>query len=249
MDDIDPSNDETVIVKDPADVEGIILDGIRSIRKSFVRPAYSTLLEHVNNSGEFNLNMESFKRIMKDMEDNSLIYMKRKRGAESFYISGDKQEKVNAEKSSTLDGPFSTENNDIITDKIFNDIVNKVKSDVLLHITEHNLLSAKAETVNKPNPTNEINRDDDFSERKRNDNDLINDHEIRDVGKAASTSKNEYVTNANDDSLIHNYNEKNEQLLTAYREEIKFLRNELLSKNKIIELILAQSSNTNSVNV
>ena len=80
--DLCTENDETIVVKDMERVEEIIIEGISNTRKSCARPSYQRLLSYINNGKEFNLNMESLKRIL----EKELIYVKGKRGFESFYV-------------------------------------------------------------------------------------------------------------------------------------------------------------------
>ena len=47
-------NDETIVTKEVERVEEIIMEGIVSIRKSYRRPSYHTLLSLVNEGGEIN---------------------------------------------------------------------------------------------------------------------------------------------------------------------------------------------------
>ena len=54
-----------------------MIEGILSIRMSYSRPSYMTMLSYVNNGVEFNLNMM----------DIGTIHMKGQKGQESFYIS------------------------------------------------------------------------------------------------------------------------------------------------------------------
>ena len=82
MDEINSENDETIQLKNVENIEEVIIEGILSIRKSYARPSYITILSYVNNGEEFNLNMQSLKRIMKDMMDMGTIHVKGKRGQE-----------------------------------------------------------------------------------------------------------------------------------------------------------------------
>ena len=131
--------DETIMIKDTERVEEIIIDGIYGIRKSCSRPSYQTLLTFVNEGDEFNIDMRSLKRIINDVKKKNLICTKGKKGAESFYVVeklGEVQEETFDKKK--MDEANISEIN--ITEKIYLDIVNKVKSDVLLYITEHGFI-------------------------------------------------------------------------------------------------------------
>ena len=85
MDDIYGENDETILLKNVERIEEVIIEGILSIRKSCSRPSYITMLSYVNNGEEFNLNMQSLKRIMKDMMDMGTIHVAK--GDKSHFMS------------------------------------------------------------------------------------------------------------------------------------------------------------------
>ena len=74
MEDICSENDEAVLVKNLDRIEELIIEGIFSIRKNVSSP-YATILLYINNGDEFNLNIASLKRIMKDMLDKGINYM------------------------------------------------------------------------------------------------------------------------------------------------------------------------------
>ena len=104
MDDIYSENDETILLKNVERIGEVIIEGILSIRKSCSRPSFFTMLSYVNNGEEFNLNMQSLKRIMKDMMDMGTIYVKGKMGQESFYVSDKCSDETNIpENSEKLD--------------------------------------------------------------------------------------------------------------------------------------------------
>ena len=54
-------NDETVLLKNLDRFEEVIIEGIVEIRKKSIRPSFNTVLSHVNNGEEFNLNMKSLR--------------------------------------------------------------------------------------------------------------------------------------------------------------------------------------------
>ena len=251
MDEINSENDETIQLKNVENIEEVIIDGILSIRKSYARPSYITILSYVNNGEEFNLNMQSLKRIMKDMMDMGTIHVKGKRGQESFYVS-DKcsNETIIPDNTEDVDDVTNVLEK-IMNDELYKHLVNKVESGVISHITENKSLSLNlehkfnllsAEFDNKCNSLC-IKLEDKINSLnlKVNDIDLNNNKIINDNDENLNAKINSKLTT--DDSshdINSNYDYKNDVLITTLKDEIKFLRNELRSKDKIIELIVKE---------
>ena len=232
----------------------VIIDGIYAIRKTRIRPSYSTLLSYVNKSEHFNLNMDSLNTIMNEMMDNNKIYVKGKKGAESFFVSRESDGKPDF-SSITEDSDDVDFRENIIDDILYDNIVNKIKDELLLHTSESiNLLSvdfAKKLTV--------LNEQFDLLSMKLNRrNTNIND-ECSGNYMSNSESK-DYIDNnslhyyntqkdgfINDGNLFLNSECRNntiyrndDTLIATLKDEITFLRNELRSKDKIIELIVKE---------
>ena len=233
-----------------------IIDGILAIRKTRVRPSYSTVLSYVNNSEEFNLNIDNLRTIMDEMMENNKIYVKGKKGSESFYVS---RESDGNPDINSITGDSDDENfrENIIDDISYDNIVNKVKGELLLHINEQvNLLSTEFEKkftlLNehldllsmKVNRRNYVNTNDQYSSN------YINKAELKDCidDNLAHYHNSEKDGLVNDGNVYLNsecrnntiYSNQN-TLITTLKDEITFLRNELRSKDKIIELIIKES--------
>ena len=219
MNEICNESDETIMLKDADRIEEVIIEGIYSIRKNCSRPSHATILSYINNGDEFNLNVASLKRIMNDMLDKGNIYVKGKKGMESFYVS-----KHSENNSEIPDNEIKLKDvnilENIMCDEFYNIFVNKVKDEVLSHINIHDtLLSTKIDE--KFNLLSEqLKLSSENKDKNTNDESNLNTgDDIKSDGKS-------------------NY----DVLITTLKEEITFLRNELRSKDKIIELIVKESN-------
>ena len=234
MDDNCDKNDETILIKDVEHAEEIIKEGIYAIRKSCSRPSYKNILSYVNGSDEFNLNMPSLKKIMNSMIEKDIIYMKGKKGSESFYVTENSGEDPQVSELNKLENVNFLEN--FINDQFYKVIVNKVKDDVLLHLTENNLLNAKVEHLMEQRLLSA--KVDKLFESKGTDLLFTNNKNIDDINTNDVSPK---CKNKTCNSLS-----TNDVLIDTLNSEIEFLRSELLSKDKIIELILNQLPNGNT---
>ena len=234
MDDKCDKNDETILVKDVEHAEEIIKEGIYAIRKSCSRPSYKNILSYVNGSDEFNLNMPSLKNIMNSMIEKDIIYMKGKKGSESFYVTENSGEDPQVSELNKLENVNFLEN--FINDQFYKVIVNKVKDDVLLHLTENNLLNAKVEHLMEQRLLSA--KVDKLFESKGTDPLFTNNKNIDDINTNDVSPK---CKNKTCNSLS-----TNDVLIDTLNSEIEFLRSELLSKDKIIELILNRLPNGNT---
>ena len=236
--DIVNENDETILVKNVEQIEELIINGILSIRKSCSRPSYTTLLTYVNDGDEFNLNAKSLKRVLKDMMENGTIYMKGKKGSESFYVSESSSEEKSFLNLSKVDDVIL---DNIMSDEVYSNFVNKVKCDVFSYIMGNNLLSTKLEHEFNILSTEHDNKYNSLSTKLE---DKINSLNLKDNDKHDSNLNDRMIHENNDylRKMNSNYNDKYDVLITTLKDEITFLRNELRSKDKIIELIVKESN-------
>ena len=118
----------------------------------------------------------------------------------SFYVT----EEISDENEFQLINESEGELEKFINDKFYETLVNRIKSEITLALTEHNLLSMNSDE-NILLSTNDL--------VKQN----LNCNKLRD----------------------------NDALITALNDEITFLRKEILSKDKIIELVIKERSSNN----
>ena len=141
-----------------------------------------------------------------------------------------------------------------MNNELYKHLVNKVESGVISQITENNSLSLKlehkfnllsAEYDNKYNSLY-IKLEDKINSLniKVDDKtciDLNNDNIINDNNENLNVKINsKRTTDVSLKDINSNYDYKNDILITTLKDEIKFLRNELRSKDKIIELIVKE---------
>lgn len=252
---IDNENDEPVLLKNIERIEELIIETIYSIRKSCSRPSYSSVLSHINGGEEFNLNAESLKRIVKDMVDKGTIYIKGKRGSESFYVVEEEETDKEVPGNNNNIDPENILKN-ILSGDFYHVFVNKLKDDVMLHITEETLLSTKLDDKFKSlsvkldekfkslNIKADFNAEPNPNDITHNKNDKNDDRNKRINGKVCTNDVLYDGINSDRNSIA-----KDDILITSLKEEIAFLRNEIRSKDKIIELIITELPNGYERNV
>ena len=208
-------------------LEEIILRIIKRIRESRSRPGFQNILTFVNRGGEFNLSMDYLKNILCKMVDENKICIKGKEKSESFYIL-DKTEEIKP-----VDVKDKTEEIKPV------DIKDASKLDNSIHdyINEqfHVTLAAMIKR--------EVNVQLNVLDNKEIFRELIKDEIHVAVSKLSSFNAS---FNSNDSNQCkHNCSidrKVNDTLLSTLNSEIAFLRSELSSKNKTIELLINDRS-------
>ena len=180
-------------------IEEAILSIIGKIKKDRNRACVQNIHTFVNRRG-FDIEADIVEKVIDDLISNNMIENKGRNGKESFFIvnmPSDNEGLIHETNNVFEDDADLNALRNLIDDKFYTILVNKIKSEVKLAL-----------------------------------NDIFNGNTIKEVNDAIIKDGN-YKKESN----------VNDVLIITLREEIKFLHDELKSKDKIVQLIIQEKGN------
>ena len=227
-------------------LEMIIVRIIEKIRYQRGRACYQSVSTKLHQGGEFNLEMDDLKIVINNMIGKNIIQNKGKVGHESLYKSTARSDKmvgksdlgkVESSEQAYINEQFHKTLTNMINKEVIDQVNNiETNENMKRFITEQiNLVVSKLHPVDNTTllpSTNVANK----SNHEYNSNDvLISSHENR-----ASLQNSNVLNKSN--------HECNTILIESLKSEITFLRNQLMSKDKIIELLISDRNHVDNNN-
>ena len=239
-------NDTSYVEKDLQNAEMVLEENrllriIKRIQLQRNRAGYQNILEFARRENN-NLDMGICKKIINNLISKDMVTNKGKNGNESFKILEkndgtaksavvitDESKKVltKDEKLSTVTEADSTLNalGDFIDDKFYDVLINLIKKEVEIAINN----------ISKVDSNNSYHKDIMDFQTKEMDN-------LRSQLANAKSHKENYLKEIDNDML--NYHKDTlKNLIETQKKDIEFLRNEILSKDKIIQMLLQEKDN------
>ena len=203
-----------------AKIEKRVMGAIRKMKKSRSRPCFQNVHTLVNRGGN-DISMEQLKDVIKLLLEKKLICDKGKEGSESFFILENilSNEEASDEEASDEEASDDTRNENLIeayiNEKFYETLVNKIKGEVKMAVSIE--LNEKHILSHIAKSSNELNTGSNYVNNDGNS-----------------------ITN---DALQTNVHSRKDTLIESLKEEINFLRNQVKSQNRIIELMTVKSNN------
>ena len=209
-------------------LEHCVVKIILKIKKNRNRPCYQNILTLVNRGG-IDINMDSLKEILNNMIENGLLRNNGKEGRESFCVI-DEQNNDSAdvmEERSLEDGSNEENTEDILTEYGGSNENNIISESLKSYIND----KFYETLINKVKSKVKIAVDTKFNKKTL----LSRNHELNELN-IISVNADNHVT----------YNNTNDVLINTLNSEIKFLRDEVSSKDTIIRLLINDRDKSNT---
>ena len=203
---------------------------ILKIKKNRNRPCHQNILTFVNRGGS-DINMDRLKEVLNNLIVNNLIRNNGKEGRESFCVIDEQIDEQNNDSDDDIEErSLDVSNEDNIDDNLMEDIninENSVISDSLKSYINDKFYET---LINKIKSEVKIAVDSEFYKKTV----LSRNPQLNELN----------TVNINADNCV-NYNNTNDVLLKTLNSEIKFLRDEVSSKDSIIRLLINERDKSN----